>query len=142
MVFTVGMKVRHKKSGLIGNITHIGTDKWGQFYEVEFEDDTRLNIIPFNAEDLEYVEPKWKRSFTIREIEWHKVFDHYCAYQKIHNNKDVEIDGAVPQPWWDAHRDEIVQHLGACTIEPWCNITFRDQILSDMGIELEWEEDN
>lgn len=84
---------------------------------------------------------EYRRTHTITDIDWRSVFG---AYEDFYRYKDTRIDGAVPQGWFDEHRDEIGRRLGACWVYDSYNKLgrpmFRDEILSGLGITLGYEE--
>lgn len=87
---------------------------------------------------------EYRRTWEITGVDWNTVFK---AYEKA---MDCVIDGAVDIrcKWYEENKDMIGKRHGACTVyfngdsSIFGTSMFRDEILSDLGISLGYEEVN
>lgn len=84
---------------------------------------------------------EYRRTRQITDIDWNKVFS---IYETIYN---CSIDGAVDErgKFWQENRTTMGRRLGACTVYFYDHPIigkemYRDEILSQLGIELGYEE--
>lgn len=85
---------------------------------------------------------QFRRTLTITDIDWNAVFS---AYEGKYSSFNARIDGAIPQAEFDENYDTIRRRLGACYVydndNKFGRLTYRDEILSALGIYLGYEED-